>query len=119
MPAISSIVEAAALLRLADLFVGPDSGPMNLAAAGETPAFTLFGATPVLSYSRFIHAIEPEGGQSPDGMARITPGQVMARIEPYLISHEISALSRLAHASHPLPQAGEGKARGLTRRPSP
>ena len=68
-----SIVEAAALLRLADLFVGPDSGPMNLAAAGATPAFTLFGATPVLSYSRFIHAIEPEGGQSPDGMARITP----------------------------------------------
>jgi heptosyltransferase-2 len=79
-----SIVDAAALLRLADLFVGPDSGPMNLAAAGATPAFTLFGSTPVLSYSRFIHAIEPEGGQSADGMQRITPGQVMARIEPYL-----------------------------------
>jgi len=79
-----SIVEAAALLRRADLFVGPDSGPMNLAAAGATPAFTLFGSTPVLGYSRFIHAIEPEGGQSPDGMTRITPAQVMARIEPYL-----------------------------------
>jgi heptosyltransferase II len=79
-----SIVEAAALLRLADLFAGPDSGPMNLAAAGATPAFALFGSTPALSYSRFIHAIEPEGGQSPDGMARITPSQVMARIEPYL-----------------------------------
>ena len=79
-----SIMEAAALLRLADLFVGPDSGPMNLAAAGQTPAFALFGATPVLSYSRFIHAIEPEGGQSPDGMQQITPAQVMARIEPYL-----------------------------------
>jgi hypothetical protein len=38
----------------------------------------------VLSYSRFIHAIEPEGGQSADGMQKITPGQVMARIEPYL-----------------------------------
>ncbi len=33
------IVDAAALLRLTDLFVGPDSGPMNLAAAGQTPAF--------------------------------------------------------------------------------
>jgi heptosyltransferase II len=79
-----SIVEAAALLRLADLFVGPDSGPMNLAAAGATPAFGLFGSTPVLDYSRFIHPIEPEGGKSVDGMRRITPAQVMARIEPYL-----------------------------------
>jgi len=82
-----SIVEAAALLRRADLFVGPDSGPMNLAAAGATPAFTLFGSTPVLSYSRFIHAIEPEGGwKVPGGMARIDPAQVLARIEPYLAS---------------------------------
>jgi heptosyltransferase-2 len=79
-----SILEAAALLRLADLFVGPDSGPMNLAAAGATPAFGLFGSTPVLSYSKYIHAIEPDGGHSPDGMRRITPAQVMARIEPYL-----------------------------------
>ena len=79
-----SIVEAAALLRLADLFVGPDSAPMNLAAAGATPAFALFGSTPVLNYSKFIHAIEPEGGQSADGMQRITPEQVMRRIEPYV-----------------------------------
>jgi heptosyltransferase-2 len=79
-----SILDAAALLRLADLFVGPDSGPMNLAAAGATPAFGLFGATPVLSYSKYIHAIEPDGGLSPDGMRRITPAQVIARIEPYL-----------------------------------
>jgi heptosyltransferase-2 len=79
-----SVVEAAALLRLADLFVGPDSGPMNLAAAGATPAFALFGSTPALNYSRFIHAIEPEGGPAPDGMRRITPTQVIRRIEPYL-----------------------------------
>ena len=44
----------------------------------------LFGATPVLNYSRFIHAIEPEGGQALDGMQRISPAQVMRRIEPYL-----------------------------------
>jgi heptosyltransferase-2 len=79
-----TIAEAAALLRHADLFVGPDSGPMNLAAAGGTPAFALFGSTPVLRYSRFIHAIEPSGGQSPDGMTRILPAEVLARIEPYL-----------------------------------
>ena len=82
-----TVVEAAALLRHADLFVGPDSGPMNLAAAGETPAFGLFGATPALRYSRFIHAIEPEGGwKTPGGMARIQPEQVLSRIEPYLAS---------------------------------
>ena len=79
-----SVVEAAALLRHADLYVGPDSGPMNLAAAVGTPAFGLFGGTPVLRYSRFIHAIEPPGGQAGDGMSRITPAQVLARIEPYL-----------------------------------
>jgi heptosyltransferase II len=80
-----AIAQAAALLRHADLFVGPDSGPMNLAAAGGTPAFALFGATPVLRYSKFIHAIEPaDGRQAPDGMARILPAQVLARIEPYL-----------------------------------
>jgi hypothetical protein len=45
----------------------------------------------VLSYSRFIHAIEPEGGQAPDGMARITPRQVLARIEPYLNAAVIPA----------------------------
>jgi heptosyltransferase-2 len=81
-----SVGEAAALLRLADLFVGPDSGPMNLAAAGGTPAFVLFGSTTVLDYSRFIHAIEPDDGvgRSPSGMTRISPAAVMRRIEPYL-----------------------------------
>ena len=81
-----SLIEAAALLHLADLFVGPDSGPMNLAAAGGTPAFALFGSTPVHRYSRFIHAIEPADGRgpTPDGMTRILPAQVFARVEPYL-----------------------------------
>jgi heptosyltransferase-2 len=81
-----SVVEAAALLRHADLFVGPDSGPMNLAAAGGTPAFALFGVTPVQNYSRFIHAVEPDDGrgQGPDGMSRISPAAVLRRIEPYL-----------------------------------
>lgn len=78
------LTEAAALLRLADLFVGPSSGPMNLAAAGGTDAFGLFGSTPVLTYSKFIHAIEPPGGQSADGMRRILPAQVLERMAPFL-----------------------------------
>jgi len=88
VPAINacdlSLVEAAALLRLADLFVGPSSGPLNLAAAGGTETFGLFGSTPVLTYSRFIHAVEPQGGQTADGMQHIAPAQVLAAIAPYL-----------------------------------
>jgi heptosyltransferase II len=79
-----SLTEAAALLRHADLFVGPSSGPLNLAAAGETDAFGLFGSTPVLTYSKFIHAIVPDGGPSPGGMARISPGQAIDAIALYL-----------------------------------
>jgi len=78
------LAEAAALLRRADLFVGPSSGPLNLAAAGATDAFGLFGSTPVLTYSKFIHAIVPEGGPSAGGMRRIAPAQVIDAITPYL-----------------------------------
>ena len=66
--------EAAALLRQADLFIGPSSAPMNLAVAGGTDAFGLFGSTPVLKYSKRIHAIVPPGGMTPDGMKRIVAG---------------------------------------------
>lgn len=81
------LAEAAALLRHADLFVGPSSGPMNLAAAGKTEALGLFGSTPVLTYSKYIYAMVPPGGSSPDGMQRIAPAQVLEAITPYL-SHQ-------------------------------
>lgn len=55
------LIDAAALLRLADLFVGPSSGPLNLAAAGGTDAFGLFGSTPVL-YLFEIHPRHRAGG---------------------------------------------------------
>jgi heptosyltransferase II len=79
-----TLIEVVALLRLADLFVGTDSGPMNLAVAAATDAFALFGATPVLKYSKFIHAIVPEGGACPGGMRRISPAMVLERVESYL-----------------------------------
>jgi heptosyltransferase II len=85
------LIEAAALLRLADLFVGPSSGPLNLAAAGGTDAFGLFGSTPVLTYSKFIRAIMPEGGPCPGGMARIAPAQVLERLAPYLSRRKVEA----------------------------
>jgi heptosyltransferase II len=83
------LTEAAALLRLADLFVGPSSGPLNLAAAGGTEAFGLFGTTPVLTYSKFTHAIVPDGGPSPGGMQRISPVQVLKHIAPFLSHRKI------------------------------
>ncbi len=86
-----SLIEAAALLRLADLFVGPSSGPLNLAAAGGTPAFGLFGSTPVLTYSKFIQAIVPDGGPCPGGMARIAPAQVLETVAPYLARRKVPA----------------------------
>jgi heptosyltransferase-2 len=80
-----AVVEAAALLHEADVFVGPDSGPMNLAAAVGTTAFGLFGATRVLNHSRFIYPVLPDDGRvSLDGMQRISPANVLARIEPHL-----------------------------------
>lgn len=78
------LIEAAALLHHADLFIGTDSGPLNLAAATGTDAFGLFGATPVLKYSEFIHPIMPEGGPVPRGMPRISPAQVLEQVRPYL-----------------------------------
>jgi lipopolysaccharide heptosyltransferase II len=87
-----SLIEAAALLREADLFVGPDSGPMNLAAAVGTPAFAMFGATRVLTYSKFIHPILPDDGGPPTlhGMARISAGNVLSCIAPYLAAQGAS-----------------------------
>jgi heptosyltransferase-2 len=78
-----TVIEAAALLHQTTLFVGPDSGPMNLAIAVNTPAIGLFGATPVLLHARYVHVISPDDGrhQSPDGMRRISPDRVLARIE--------------------------------------
>ena len=78
------LIESCALLRHADLFIGTDSGPLNLAAAAETEAFGLFGGTRVLTYSKFIHAVTPEGGPSPGGMQRIIPAQVLAETAPYV-----------------------------------
>jgi heptosyltransferase II len=91
-----TIMEAAGLLQNADLFVGSDSGPMNLAAAVGTPAFGLFGRSRALTYSRFIHAIVPDDGRASawDGMQRISTGAVLARIEPYVCAQSAAPMSK-------------------------
>src|SRR5260370_24144130 len=79
-----SLVEAIALLHHADLFVGTDSGPMNLAVAVGTPSFAMFGVNPVLSYSKFIHPLTPPGGPAPGGMQQISPAHALGQVELYL-----------------------------------
>jgi heptosyltransferase II len=79
-----ALPESAALLRHADVFVGPSSAPMNLAVAGGTTAFGLFGSTPILTYSKRIRAVVPPGGMTPDGMQRLLPAQALEQIAPYL-----------------------------------
>jgi heptosyltransferase II len=79
-----TLMEAVALLRHADLFVGTNSGPLNLAAATATTAFGLFGNTPVLTYSKYINAVVPDGGPAPGGMRRISPDTVLEQVAPFL-----------------------------------
>jgi heptosyltransferase-2 len=93
-----SIIDATALLHEADLFVGPDSGPMNLAVAVGTPAFGLFGATRVLTHSRFVNPVLPDDGRGirTHGMQGISPANVLARIEPHLASSKANLASSKA-----------------------
>jgi len=49
--------EGAPLLSLADLFVGPDSGPLNVTGAVGTPALGLYGPSPQLTYSPWLHGV--------------------------------------------------------------
>ena len=71
------MAEMAALLARADLFIGNDSGPMNVAAAIGTHAIALFGGSPPLSHTPFYHPIVPPDGKT--GMAAITPSVVLDR----------------------------------------
>jgi heptosyltransferase-2 len=74
-----------ALLAQADLYVGADSGLLNVAAAVGTKAIGIFGASAPLTYSRFIDAVLPDDGVTAlDGMKRIAAHSVLARVEPCL-----------------------------------
>lgn len=80
------LIEAAALLACADAYVGPDSGPMNIAAAVGTPAFGLYGLTPVIAYSRHLHPIRSPrtDGSAAEAMQAIDPRAVADTVAQFL-----------------------------------
>lgn len=79
--------EVVGLLAESDLFVGNDSGPLNVAAALGLPAYGLFGgAAPHESISPLVRALLPATGE-PDletGMMRLTVEQVLEAVGPGL-----------------------------------
>ncbi len=76
---ILSLPEAAALLRLASLFVGNDSGLMHLSAAAGAPTLGLFGPTPADEYAPVGRAARAV--VAPDGtMSGLTVEAVLAAV---------------------------------------
>ena len=70
--------ETAALLEACDLYIGNDTGLLNVAASVSTPALGLFGASPPLTHSIFIDAVTPEPGSG--GMAGISVENVLCAL---------------------------------------
>ncbi len=75
-----ALPEIVALLAEADVFLGNDSGLMNLRAACGRPAFGLFGASGPLRHSKMIRPIiPPEGARA--GMNAITVQRVQDALQ--------------------------------------
>ncbi len=74
--------QTAALLARCRVYIGNDTGVLNMAAALQTPAIGLFGGSTPLTHSRFIHAVTPLPGEQ--SMVAIT------------IPHVLEALARLS-----------------------
>lgn len=72
-----AIARTAAILQACCLYIGNDTGALNMAAAVEVPCIGLFGGSLPLRHSPLIHALTPLAGE---GMAAITPRQVMQAV---------------------------------------
>ncbi len=89
------IDETAALLSMCALYVGNDTGFLNIAAAVGVHAFGLFGGSPPLRHSEHIHVVLADHGRESDygsrDMAEISVGNVMTRIEPFLAGEPVQS----------------------------
>lgn len=79
-----SVADTMALLAECRVYVGNDTGFLNVAAAVGVPAFGLFGASPPLTHTDMIHRLLPEDGSVPDYgtpyMDRISVSGVLAAL---------------------------------------
>jgi heptosyltransferase-2 len=73
------IDDTAAVLAECDLYVGNDTGFLNMAAALAVPSIGLFGGSPPLTHSRYLHCLLPEDPAS--GMSGITAEQVIKQAQ--------------------------------------
>jgi heptosyltransferase-2 len=74
------IDQTAALLKQCALYVGNDTGALNVAAAAGTHAIGLFGASPPLLHSRHVHVVEPPALSPSKTMQAITVDSVLAEV---------------------------------------
>lgn len=86
--------EATALLSRCILYVGNDTGFLNIAAALRIHALGLFGASPPLQHSPFIHAVLP-----PDGRARDFSSHSMKEISVEAVLNRSLALLEIDHSA--------------------
>lgn len=69
-----TVAETAALISCSRFYIGNDTGFLNVAAALGVDALGLFGSSPPLSHSPFIHVLLPDGEQSCDYSSRNMAG---------------------------------------------
>ena len=67
--------QTTALLARCRVYIGNDTGALNMAAALQVPAIGLFGGTAPLTHSRFIRPVTPPPGER--SMAAITLSHVL------------------------------------------
>lgn len=92
VPAVDlSLSESIALVSQCSLFVGNDSGPMNVAASLGVPTVGLFGGDVVLSYRQNLHAVAV-----PDGALRSMEGISVEQVLAYIEAHGLKPDARPA-----------------------
>ena len=71
--------QVTALLAACNAYIGNDTGMLNIAAAVNTHAWGLFGASPPLHHTQYIHCIIPNDAQG--GMSAIFPEEVAIQLK--------------------------------------
>ncbi len=79
--------QTVALLARCRLYVGNDTGVLNIAAATGVDALGLFGSSPPLRHSRHIHAIYPDDGRVPSIDSRNMAGISVERVAREVLRH--------------------------------